>query len=45
VNRVLLVLSAAVLFVSTLVTPSLASKIDGGSGGSTGCGGSTVCKP
>lgn len=44
-KRVLLVLSAAVLFVSTLVTPSLASKMDGGSGGTTGCGGHTVCKP
>lgn len=44
-KRVLLVLGAAVLFVSTLVPPSFASFIDGGSGGSTGCGGSTVCKP
>ena len=43
-KRVLLVLGAAVLFVSTMVTPSLALK-DGGSGGSTNCGGSTVCKP
>jgi len=43
VKRVLLVLGAAVLYLSTLVTPSVA-RTDGGSGGSTGCG-NTVCKP
>ena len=42
-KHMLLVLGAAVLFLSTFVTPSLAN-IDGGSGGSTGCG-STMCKP
>ncbi|HTS08266.1 MAG TPA: hypothetical protein VMP68_22030 [Candidatus Eisenbacteria bacterium] len=42
-KRVLLVLGAAVLFVSTMVTPSLASK-DGGGGSTTGCG-ATLCKP
>ena len=42
-KRMLLVLGAAVLFVSTLVTPSLA-RTDGGSGGSTNCG-SSMCKP
>lgn len=43
VKRMLLVLGAAVLCLSTLVTPSLA-RTDGGGGSTTGCGG-TVCKP
>jgi hypothetical protein len=43
VKRVLLVVSAAVLFLSTLVTPTLV-KADGGGGTSTGCGGA-MCKP
>ena len=41
-KRVLLVLGSAVLFLSTLVTPT-AVKAEG-SGGSTGCGNS-LCKP
>jgi len=43
VKRVLLVVSAAVLFLSTLVTPTLV-KADGG-GNTTNCGGSGMCKP
>jgi hypothetical protein len=43
VKRVLLTLGAAVLFLTTLVTPTLV-KADGGSGTSTGCGGG-MCKP
>ena len=43
-KRVLLVLGSAVMFLTTLVTPSLALK-DGGGAGTTGCGGSSVCKP
>ncbi len=43
VKRVLLVVGAAVLFLSTFVTPSVA-RTDGGNGGTTGCGG-TLCKP
>jgi hypothetical protein len=42
VNRVLLVAAAAVLFLSTLVTPTLV-KADGG-GTTTGCNGG-MCKP
>ena len=42
-KRMLLVLGAAVLCLSTLVTPSL-PKTDGGGGGTNGCG-STMCKP
>ena len=41
-KRVLLVLGAAVLFMSTFVTPSLA-LLDGGATG-TNCG-KTLCKP
>jgi len=41
-KRMLLVLSAAVLFLSTFVTPTVV-RADGGNGG-TGCG-NTVCKP
>jgi hypothetical protein len=44
VKRLLLVMAAAVMFVSTLATPSFAS-FDGGGGGTTGCGGNTICKP
>jgi len=43
VKRVLLVLGAAVLFVSTLVTPTVV-RADGGNGTSTNCGGA-MCKP
>jgi hypothetical protein len=41
-KRMLLVISAAVLFVTTLIVPT-AAKADGGPGG-TGCG-KTMCKP
>jgi hypothetical protein len=41
-KRMLLVLGAAILFLNTLVIPTVA-KADGGGTG-TGCGG-TVCKP
>jgi len=43
VKRMLLALGAAVICLSTLVTPSL-PKTDGGGGGTTGCG-SAMCKP
>ena len=43
-KRVLLVIGTAVLFISTLVTPTPV-KADGGGGSTTGCGGSGVCKP
>jgi hypothetical protein len=43
VKSVLLVLGAAVLFLSTLVTPTVV-KADGG-GGATNCGGGGMCKP
>ena len=42
VKRVLLALATAVLFVTTLVTPTLV-KADGG-GSTTGCNGG-MCKP
>ena len=42
-KRVLLTLGAAVLFLTTLVTPTLV-KADGGGGTSTGCNGG-MCKP
>ena len=41
-KRLLLVFGAAVLFVSTFVTPTIAAR-DGGATG-TNCGGS-MCKP
>jgi hypothetical protein len=43
VKRVLLVIGTAVLFLSTLLTPTLV-KADGGGGTTTGCGGK-MCKP
>lgn len=43
-KRVLLVLGAAVLFLSTLVTPTLV-KADGAGGTTTNCGGKSMCKP
>ena len=43
-KRVLIVLGTAVLFISTLVTPTIV-KADGGGGNNTGCGGSGICKP
>jgi hypothetical protein len=42
VKRVLLVLAAAVLFLNTLVIPTVAHADGGGAGG--GCG-VTMCKP
>ena len=42
-KRVLLALGAAVLFLTTLVTPTIV-RADGGGGISTGCGGG-MCKP
>lgn len=42
-KRVLLVLGAAVLFLNTLVVPTVA-RADGG-GGTTSCGGTGICKP
>jgi hypothetical protein len=42
-KRMLLVLGAAVLFVSTLAIPT-ALHADGGGNGGTTCG-NTVCKP
>src|SRR5579864_1289074 len=44
VKRVLLVLGAAVLFLNTLVVPTVV-RADGGGGTSTNCGGNTICKP
>lgn len=41
-KRMLLVVATAILFVSTLVTPTIV-KADGG-GTTTGCGGG-MCKP
>ena len=43
-KRVLLVLGTAVLFLSTLVTPTPV-KADGGGGNAGNCGGKTICKP
>jgi hypothetical protein len=43
VKRVLLVLGAAVLFISTLAVPT-AVLADGGGTTGTGCG-NTICKP
>lgn len=44
-KRVLLVLGAAVLFISTLATPTVV-RADGGGGNGTTCGGGGgLCKP
>jgi hypothetical protein len=43
VKRALLVVAAALMFLNTLVIPTVAHA-DGGTG-TTNCGGSTVCKP
>jgi hypothetical protein len=43
VKRVLLALGAAVLFLNTLVIPTVA-RADGGGSGGTNCG-QTLCKP
>lgn len=42
-KRVLLVLGAVVLFINTLVIPTVV-KADGGGGNGTNCG-NTICKP
>ncbi|MGA8503549.1 MAG: hypothetical protein WB683_18495 [Candidatus Sulfotelmatobacter sp.] len=42
-KRILLVVAAALLFVNTLVIPTVV-RADGGPGG-TSCGGNGVCKP
>ena len=42
-KRLLLVVASAVMFLSTFAAPSFA-LVDGGSGGTTGCG-TTLCKP
>ena len=39
----LLAVAAALMFLSTLVTPTIAHA--DGSVGSTNCGGNTICKP
>jgi len=43
VKRVLIALGAAVLFLTTLVTPTVV-RADGGAG-ATNCGGGGMCKP
>jgi hypothetical protein len=42
-KRMLLVLGAALLFISTLAIPTVL-RADGGGNGGTGCG-NTICKP
>ncbi len=42
-KRALLVVAAALMFLNTLVIPTLVHA-DGGAGG-TSCGGNTMCKP
>jgi hypothetical protein len=44
VKRVLLVLGVAVLFINSLVVPTVV-RADGGGGSNTNCGGNAVCKP
>ncbi len=43
-KRVLLVLGAAVLFLNTLVIPTVV-RADGSGGTTTNCGGNQLCKP
>ena len=43
VKRTLLVVAAALMFLNTLVIPTVAHA-DGGAGG-TNCGGTSMCKP
>jgi hypothetical protein len=43
VKRTLLVVAAALMFLNTLVIPTVAHA-DGGAGG-TNCGGNAMCKP
>jgi hypothetical protein len=44
VKRTLLIVAAAVLFLNTLVVPTLVHA-DGGSGNGGNCSGSQACKP
>jgi len=44
VKRVLLVIGVAVLFINSLVVPTVV-RADGGSGLGTNCGGNSMCKP
>jgi hypothetical protein len=44
VKRVLLVVAAALMFLNTLVIPTVAHA-DGGAGGTSCGGGSGMCKP
>jgi hypothetical protein len=44
VKRVLLVVAAALMFVNTLVVPTVAHA-DGGAGGTSCGGGNGMCKP
>jgi uncharacterized membrane protein len=44
VKRILLVVAAALMFLNTLVIPTLA-RADGGGVGGSNCGGNTICKP
>jgi hypothetical protein len=43
VKRTLLIVAAALMFLNTLVVPTVAHA-DGGAG-STSCGGNSMCKP
>lgn len=43
-KRALLILGAAILFLNTLVIPTVV-RADGGGGTGTNCGGGPICKP
>jgi len=42
-KRTLLIIAAALMFLNTLVVPTVAHADGGGAGGT--CGGNTICKP